>query len=163
MAVGMACCSSPVTPQLTPVDPELNHQLLTGEGLDARLFSRTQAVQYYEVAHLDALAPEAAQAALDQFIRRQYTRADLTRLRQLSVLFYHPTFLVSYRAEAYEAARDTEVGFLTEHHDALAAQVRLEKLPGPGQRWRRSRVLYHGPAVQRSTVDTVRINQLFNR
>ena len=112
--------------------------------------------------HLDARAPEAAQAALDQFIRRQYTRADLTRLQQLTVLFYHPTFLVNYRAEAYEAAREDEVGFLTEHHDALAAQVRLVKLPGPGQRWYRSRVLYHAPAVQQSATDTVRTDQLFN-
>ena len=162
MAISMVGCSSPSTPQITPVDPELNHQLLTGERLDTRLFSSTESVQYYEVSHLDALVPEAAQAALDQFIRRQYSRADLTRLQQFTVLFYHPTFLVNYRAEAYEAARDTEMGFLTEHHDALAAQVQLQKLPGPGPRWLRSRVLYHAQAVQRSTTDTVRTDQLLN-
>ncbi|MBF9221332.1 hypothetical protein I2H31_09460 [Hymenobacter sp. BT662] len=163
MAVILVGCSSPSTPQITPIDSELNHRLLTGEGLDTRLFSTSQTVQYYEVAHLDALAPEAAQTALDRFIRRQYRRADLTRLREFTVLFYHPTFLVDYRAEAYEAARDTEVGFLTEHHDALAAQVRLVELPGPGQRWRRSRVLYHAQAVQRSVTDTVHTDQLLHR
>ena len=162
MPASLCNCTSPSGLQITPVDAELNHQLLTGEGLDARLFDGRQPVQYYEAANLDAWAPEAAQVALDSFVRHQYTHADLEHLQQLTVLFYRPTLLVDYRTEVYEAARDSEMGFLAEHRDALAAQVRLEKLPGPGQHWLRSRVLYHAQAVQRSTNDTVRTDQLFN-
>ena len=160
MPVSLCNCTSPPALQITPVDAELNHQLLTGEGLDARLFDVRQPVQYYEAANLDALAPEAAQVALDSFVRHQYTHADLEHLQQLTVLFYRPMLLVDYRTEAYEAARDSEMGFLAEHHDALAAQVRLEKLGGPAQRWVWSRVLYHQQAIRLRATDTLRADQL---
>lgn len=163
IAAMLGSCSSPATLQISPVDEELNHTLLTGAGLDTRLFSVRQPMQYYEVTNLNTGSPRAGQAALDSFVRHQYTRAEVARLQQLAVLFYHPTRFVNYRTEAYEAARDSDTGFLAEHHDALVAQLRLAKIPGPGQQWRRHWVLYHEQAVALTTTDTVGINQLLPR
>ena len=160
LAALMKSCTSPATLQVTPVDAELNHTLLTGDGLDGRLFSVSQPLQYYEVSHLNSLSPRAGRAALDRYIRHQYRRADLARLQQLSVLFYRPTRFVNYRTEAYEAARDSDTGFLAVHRDALAAQLRLARVPGPGQQWQRHWVLYHEQAIVLATTDTVSIEKL---
>ncbi|MBO2012172.1 hypothetical protein [Hymenobacter negativus] len=145
------------------MDQELNQWLLRGEHLDSRLFSQTAPVQYYQVANWDAQSPQATQAALDAYICRCYTQTDLLPLQEFSVLFYHKKPFVNYRTEAYEAARDSENGLLDVHRDALAAQFRLLKLPGPAQRWQRRRVLYNEQMPQLQATDTLRIEELVGK
>ncbi len=142
---------------IEPIDKELNGRLLTGKNLDTRLFSTKDLLQYYEVSDYKGLKPEAIQKKIDGFIKAKYKSSDLSQANQITFLFYKKDIFTDYRKYVYEAARDTEAGFLSEYPDRLVSQVEFLKIKGDDIKILRRRTVYRKEEILLSKEDTVNI------
>ena len=143
---------------IEPIDKELNGRLLTGKNLDTRLFSTKDLLQYYEVSDFNSLEPNAIQENIDSFINAKYKSTDLSQANQITFLFYKKDLFTDYRKYVYEAARDTEAGFLSEYADKLVSQVEFLKIKGNELKILRRRTVYQKEEVLLSKEDTVNVN-----
>lgn len=159
--LAIAGCA-PQPPRITPINDEFNQMMLGGEGLDPRLYGTRERLQYFEAAHLAALPPAQARAALDGFIRTHYGMEDVARLETLAVLVYRSSAFARYGDLVHDSARNNEGGLLWEQGDRTLAQVRFEKV-GQGPQWTRHMVVYrHGAIVLNEDV-TANAARFFHR
>lgn len=142
---------------IEPIDKELNGRLLTGKNLDARLFSTRDLLQYYEVSDYKGFKPEDIQKKIDSFINAKYKSSDLSQANQITFLFYKKDIFTDYREYVYEAARDTEAGFLSEYPDRLVSQLEFLKIKGDALKILRRRTVYQKEEILLSKEDTVNI------
>lgn len=160
LAVSQAGCTPSGALQVTPIDAEANGYLMSDE-LDPGLYDTRSRRQYYTLANLDAAPAAATQRRLDDFVRRHYTRDAVAGIDGLSVLFYNRTVFADYAAEIHEAAR-SDAGFMPGYRASLAAQIRLERLPGAADRWSRSRMQYVGEQPRFRSADIVTSDMVFS-
>jgi hypothetical protein len=109
--------------KIEPIDKELNGQLLTLKGLDARLFNSKEKLQYFEIAGYQQLTPAALKLKLINFIHQNYSPAEIAKPTLFTFFFYKKRAIGNYRDEVYTAASDTENGKLENFNSNLVAQV----------------------------------------
>lgn len=129
--------------------------------LDPRLYDTRSRRQYYELAGLDAEPPVATQHRLDALVRRRYSLDAVAAVEGLSILFYVKSIFADYGSEIHEAAR-SDAGFMPSYRTNLAAQIRLERVPGSDGDWSRSRVQYIGDQKRFQSVDIVTGKAVFS-
>ena len=154
-------CAKTSTMTIEPIDKELNGRLLTGKNLDTRLFSTKDLLQYYEVSDFSGLNPAAIQEKIDSFIKAKYKSTDLSHANQITFLFYKKDLFTDYGKYVYEAARDTEAGFLSDYPDKLVSQVEFLKIKGDANKVLRRRTVYQKEEILLSKEDTLNIKAVF--
>ncbi|HST46136.1 MAG TPA: hypothetical protein VLK29_13040 [Luteimonas sp.] len=152
---------APEAPRITPVDAGFNASMLTGRGLDPRLYDLRERLQYHEAAHMDALSSASARVVIDAFIRAHYARDEVMRLGALAVLVYRRTAFVDYGDLVYESARDTDAGLLRGQGARLVAQVRLQRV-GAGPLWTRRLVVYRDGEIALRDEQTADASRFFH-
>jgi hypothetical protein len=145
--------------EIAAIDAEGNRYLLSPH-VDPGLYSRREPMQYFLVAGFDALPAQQAQAAIDAFVRDSFRSSELAHVVRLNILFYRKPWFANYKDDIYEAAR-SEFGYLPDQRDKLAAQVRLERIPGRRDEWRRHRAQYSGEQSRYTVSDTIDAAHLF--
>ena len=109
--------------KIDAVDKELNTSLMTLKGLDSRLFSTKEKLQYFEISGFSDLKPSDLKLKLTEFITKNYNLNEISKADEFTFMFYKKSLFVDYREYVYEAARDTERGTIEEYKDNLIAQV----------------------------------------
>lgn len=138
------------------IDEELNHQLITGEGLNPKLFSRKHIFQYYQISNSDKEKTRELQAAIDETIRHNYTSAMIASCETFNIHFYRKSIFENYAGEVYEAARDNETGSLDDHRGDKIALVYFQNLDN--RTLVRHVILYHKDTILHASTDSVLIN-----
>ena len=113
--------------KIEAVDKDLNSSLITLKGLDARLFSSKEKLQYFEISGYSELKAVNLKNKLTVFITKNYNLDEISKADEFTFMFYKKSPFVNYRKYVYEAARDTERGIIEEYKDNLVAQVWFTK------------------------------------
>lgn len=146
---------------IVAVDDESNRYLLSPD-LDARLYSTREPMQYFLVSGFDGVSARQAQATIDAFVRDKYSSDEVAHADRLGILFYRKSWFSSYEDGVHEAAR-SEFGYLPDHSGMLAAQVRLERVAGRRDEWRRHRTQYTKKQKRLAVSDMIDTVHLFGR
>lgn len=143
LIVGLYSCSGDVSVQIEPIDQELNERLLDGKGLDSRLYSRKDLLQYFEVSGSSNADPKATQQKIDQFISINYNTKRVMKADQITFLFYRHSIFTNYGNYVYETARETENGLLPGLNDNLLSRVQFFRIQGNDNYILRKRIVYN--------------------
>ena len=152
-------CANPDNMSIEPIDKELNERLITGERLRPELFSRTDLLQYYQVADADGLPPEDVQHKLDTFISTTYKLVDISKANSFTVFFYNKKMTVDYSENLYESVRDNENGAISGQEDNLLDVVTFQKIKGSDDKLLRYRIQYNDGTPVLDLKDTLEIKE----
>lgn len=139
--------------EIEPIDKEVNQNLLTLEGLDARLFSSKVRLQYFQVGQSGKFDTVEMKAELLKFVDLHYTKAEISRTPELNLFFYRKTSFKNYKKVIYETARDSENGLIEDAKDDLLAMVWFNK--SPDGLLTRQTVIYNDRDIGSKKVDTL--------
>ena len=147
-------CDNPENFVIHPIDPVINKQFLTGNGLDTSLFSTKDIFQYYIIDNYKSFDTKELLQKLDTFIEETYPIATTKFPETLTIFFYRKNSFSNYGDGIYEAARDNEHGRIDHEDDNLVASLRIEHPDGSPKLLRHAYIYDHGETVLDFT-DTV--------
>jgi len=138
-------CANPDNMSIEPIDKELNERLITGDRLRPELFSRTDLLQYYQVA--------------DAFISTTYKLEDIGKANTFTVFFYNKKMTVDYSENLYESVRDNENGAISGQEDNLLDVITFQKIKGSDDKLLRYRIQYNDGTPVLDLKDTLEIKE----
>jgi hypothetical protein len=140
---------------IQPIDKSFNQALLTGKGLDKRLYSTKEVMQYYQVSNYADLPGDRLLSALDSFALASFSPAKINHVQQVTVLFYPKNLLVDYQDQLYVSARENDNGRLIGYDKDLLASVSYEKIKENARKMLVRRLLYQQNKLWLKTTDTI--------
>lgn len=123
----MSGCKNNSALLIEPISKEYNAKFLTGTGLDNRLFSTTDVVQYYQIANYEGVSDKILLDTISKFVNRHYPVIKTDSSKRMTIFFYRKRFFVDYSDHLYESARDNENRTLEGYADDLIARVDCKK------------------------------------
>ena len=127
MLIFLSACHVKSSLRIQPIDAELNHKFMSGDGLDSNYFSTKQIFQYYELENSDYLSKSELLKTINAFIEKQYVLSGRNNTESLRIFFYRKDLFSRYGNNVYESAREQESGRIEDENDNLVAQVDFTK------------------------------------
>ena len=123
----MSSCKNDAALIIEPISKVYNTKFLTGTGLDRRIFSTTDVVQYYQIDNYDSLSDKILLDTISKFVNMHYPLIGTDSIKRMTIFFYRKRFFVDYNDNLYESARDNENRTLEGYADDLIARVDCKK------------------------------------
>ena len=152
--ISLYSCTNTENFDISPIDPVINKQFLTGQGLDTRLFSTKDIFQYYEIDNYKGFENKELLQKLNAFIQETYPTATTKFPETLTIFFYRKNSFSNYGDGIYEAARDNEFGRIDKEDDNLVALSRISHETG-SLKLLRNTIIYNKKKLFLQATDTI--------
>jgi len=152
--ISLCSCTNPENFAIHPIDPVINKQFLTGQGLDTRLFSTRYIFQYYEIDSYKGFENKELLQKLNAFIQKTYPAGKTDFPETLTLFFYRKNSFSNYGDGIYEAARDNESGKIDDEDNNLVAISRISHISGTKQ-LQRETTIYNKDKILIEATDTI--------
>ena len=152
--ISLYSCTNPENFDISPIDPVINKQFLTGQGLDTSLFSTKDIFQYYIIDNYKGFENKELLQKLNAFIQETYPTATTKFPETLTIFFYRKNSFSNYGDGMYEAARDNEFGRIDKEDDNLVALSRISHETG-SLKLLRNTIIYNKKKLLLQATDTI--------